>query len=950
MTFMNRWRHWAATLLVSLSAVTVRGATLPRGTINAPPQVIGNSASIGPNTTLNVLTGGIVGNDFTAEAGGVVNVSGGVVGDKFTALPGSKVSVSGGTFGERFDSFGAELTVTGGVFGRAFRVLAQPAKISGGSFGFGFNVTGPNAQLEGGDFQLNGAAVSDFALLRFGLDVFSGRLKDGTIFILSPQAGDFLGDGVHGGVMLLSAVVPPASATPVTVSTLSSMKGLRQGQTLTLVNGGALSRNFAAVGATLNIEGGDTGEGLEVLNSHVNISGGAVGKYFHAFAGSEVNVTGGIIGGSRELDGFRAYNDSVVNINGGEVGSYFYAEKGSVVNVSGGSIGGQFSAQAGSVVNISGGRLTSFFTALDGSEVHISGGSLGPGFNAAPGSDVTLAGGEFSLNGAAMPTGKFSIRSSDILTGTLQDGSTFAFVYGSDQLSDVSLLEVPLPARETSPMTLNNSSGPRGLRAGETLTVVDGGAITAPFTAVDSTLNFAGGTADYGLELVRSQANVSRGAVGGGMLYDSHLSISGGTIGSINAVSNSTVDMTGGALNGRLDAGVGSTINVSGGNVFSGYATSGSVVNFSGGAMEWAFTATGDSRMSISGGTHNSFTVDSGSYLRMTGGQVTSLGSNPRTVVEILDGTIDLANFVGKVDISGGSIGSGGQAWSGGVVTATGGTIGSGFRAQDGSIINFAGANVGANLIANSRSTVNIFAGTVGGRFSAKSASKVNISGGLIGADMTADPGSNLTISGGSIGDRLRVAGGAMTMSGGALGDSAQVTSPTNTTLGRFKITGGSVGNGFRVQGYFLQPTPTSTPVVGPATVDILGGIFGERFTAGVASIVNVSGGLFGESFVAEKGATINLFGRSFAIDGIPMTSLIRDMPFTVSMRDSTLSGVLVDGSPFSFSLASNASAAERFDPQATLTVTLAVPEPRALLLTALAAVGMVGVLRAQPR
>ncbi|MBA4105004.1 MAG: hypothetical protein C0485_04535 [Pirellula sp.] len=937
-------------MLVFVSTVTVHGATLPRGTINAPPQAIGNRASIGTNTTLNVLTGGVVGNEFTAELGGVVNISGGVVGEKFTALPGSKVTVSGGTIGERFDSNGAELTVTGGVFGRAFRVYAQPAKISGGSFGFGFNVTGPNAQLEGGDFQLNGAAVTDSALLDFGVNVFSGMLKDGTVFILSAQAGDFLGDAVHGGVKLASAVVPPASATPVTVSTPSSMKGLRQGQTLTLVNGGALSRNFAAVGATLNIAGGDAGEGLEVLNSYVNISGGAVSKYFHAFAGSDVNVTGGIIRGSREVDGFRAYNDSVVNISGGEVGNYFSAEKGSVINVSGGSIGGQFYAQAGSVVNIAGGRLTNSFTALDDSEVHISGGSIGPGFNAAPGSYVTLAGGEFLLNGVAIPAGKFTIQSSDVLTGTLQDGSTFAFVYGSDQLTDVTLMEVPLPARATSPMTLDNSSGPRGLRAGEKLTVVDGGAISGPFTAVDSTLNFAGGVADYGLELVRSQANVSGGAVGGGMLYDSHLSISGGAIGSINAVSNSMVSMSGGALNGRLDAGAGSTINVSGGSVFSGYATSGSVVNFTGGAMEWTFTATGDSRMSISGGTHNSFTVDSGSYLRMTGGQVSSLGSNARTVVEILEGVIDRATFAGKVDISGGSIGLGTQVWSGGVVNATGGTIGSGFRAEDGSIVNFSGANVGANLTANSRSTVNIFAGTVGGRFLANSASKVNISGGLIDADMTASAGSSVTFSGGSIGDRLRVSGGAMTMSGGTLGDGAQVTSPTNTTLGRFKITGGSVGNGFRVQGYFSQPTPTSAPVVGPATVEILGGAFGERFTAGVASIVNISGGIFGESFVAEKGATINLFGRSFAIDGIPMSSLIRDMPFTVSMRDAMLSGVLTDGSPFSFTLASNGSAAERFDPQATLTVTLAVPEPRTLLITALAVVEMVGVFRSQLR
>jgi hypothetical protein len=366
--------------------------------------------------------------------------------------------------------------------------------------------------------------------------------------------------------------------------------------------------------------------------------------------------------------------------------------------------------------------------------------------------------------------------------------------------------------------------------------------------------------------------------------------------------------------------------------------------------MDFVFSMTGDSRLYVSGGTHNSFDIEPGSYLRMAGGHIAHLDSYERSRVEIVDGTIDRGNFVGKVDISGGSIGSGFQAWSGGVVTATGGMIGNQFTAEDGSIVNFAGANVGDYLKANSRSAVNISAGTVGSNFFAGSASKVNISGGSIDADMIAVAGSSVTFTGGSIGDRLRVTGGSITMSGGSIGANAQVTSLSSTARGRFKITGGSVGDGFRVQGYFSQPTPTATPVVGPATVDILGGTFGDRFTAGVAGIVNISGGLFGESFVAEKGATINLFGRSFAIDGMPMTGLIRDVPFTVSMRDVTLSGVLADGSPFSFVLASSAAAVERFDPQATLTLTSTVPESRALLLAAGAAAGMVGLIRAQSK
>ena len=70
--------------------------------------------------------------------------------------------------------------------------------------------------------------------------------------------------------------------------------------------------------------------------------------------------------------------------------------------------------------------------------------------------------------------------------------------------------------------------------------------------------------------------------------------------------------------------------------------------------------------------------------------------------------------------------------------------------------------------------------------------------------------------------------------------------------------------------------------------------------------------------------AEVNLWGSEFVLDNIDITALLSpNMPFTINDRDVTLSGLLADGSAFSFDLTSTFGMSDYFDAGATLTIML---------------------------
>ena len=270
----------------------------------------------------------------------------------------------------------------------------------------------------------------------------------------------------------------------------------------------------------------------------------------------------------------------------------FAANSGSEINVIGGFLGRGFNANSGSEVNISSGSLGAGFSANSGSEVNISGGSTGEFFNARPGSDVQLIGGEFQFNGTAFSGPTVSLGAGDTLSGTLTDGSIFIFSNDTlDSISNVTLTQGELPTLDLSPMIVETADpvSPFGLRAGQTMTLLDGGELGDGFQVVDATLNVEGGEIGSRSEVIGSEVNISGGSVGFDLiaLLGSEVNISGGTVANrFEVFQGSVVNVSGGAVGLFFRAHAGSEVNISGGSVAEGFdARSGSVVNVSGGTF-----------------------------------------------------------------------------------------------------------------------------------------------------------------------------------------------------------------------------------------------------------------------------------------------------------------------------------------------------------------------------
>ena len=171
--------------------------------------------------------------------------------------------------------------------------------------------------------------------------------------------------------------------------------------------------------------------------------------------------------------------------------------------------------------------------------------------------------------------------------------------------------------------------------------------------------------------------------------------------------------------------------------------------------------------------------------------------------------------------------------------------------------------------------------GSVGNGFDINSGVELNVSGGTVGRCSQANSGSEVNVISGSVGDEFFIIGQA-NISGGSVGDNANA-------LGEVNVSGGSVGDNFLVSG-----------------------------------TVNLSGGSVGNEFTVSTSGTVNLFGSAFTLDDVLMDDLVVGEAFLIEDRDVTLSGVLEDGSPFSFDLnIDDIDSGDRFPAGATLTVTL---------------------------
>ncbi len=572
--------------------------------------------------TINVHEGGLFTSQFdpaTIVANVLINVHGGLVGEFFRAEAGTM------------------FTMTAGMIDQGFR--ANPLSdivLQGGAFGFDLDVNGAaSLTLVGGEFLFNGAPASNLASGLVSGDVFSGTLADGTVFILSS------GDAIPAGTTTLSTVaLPPADLTHMVVTSGEGPStGLRAGQHLTISGNATLRDHFAAVSATLDIDGGSVGDGLEFVDSDVQISDGEVGDHMRMHQGSHLEMTGGVIGADANI-----YANSLVELYEGKIGSNAHVRFGGVVNLFGGSLGAVATGWSGSEINVDGGVLEASFDGRNGSVVTLAAGAVGHRFRADSGSQIHIHGGEFLLNGAPIADLSGGLSFGDDFTGTLADGSSFIFsARGLDELNagTIQLHPTTLPPIDLTPMAVTNGPGPNeGLRTGQELTISGDATLRDAFAVVSATLNIDGGTVGYGLEAIGSQINMTDGEVGeAGYLFE-----------------GSTLNLFGGRIGASLDAHEGSLVHMSGGIIDDDFfAFAGSEVLISGGEIKNDFTVDNNAMVTMQDGAiGNDLELRTGARLEMSGGQI---GENARVL-----NNADL-------EISGGAIGDGLQAFSGSRVT-----------------------------------------------------------------------------------------------------------------------------------------------------------------------------------------------------------------------------------------------------------------------------------------
>jgi len=258
-----------------------------------------------------------------------------------------------------------------------------------------------------------------------------------------------------------------------------------------------------------------------------------------------------------------------------------------------------------------------------------------------------------------------------------------------------------------------------------------------------------------------------------------------------------------------------------------------------------------------------------------------------------------------------------------------------------------------ATFTASSGAEVNINSGFVGvpssgPSNSSSSGGEINLLGGTLGTGFSVQD-SELNIAGGTLLLDATATGSVVNVSDGFVDVSFTATDSVVNVSGNGNIDVGfnAIGSVVNISGGEVLPATIEADSV----VNLTGGVlFADTLIED--SVLNVSGGSvdfaeqFGGFFLQVVGSDLNVFGSDFAIDG-NLVDLTSDDPFTITDRDVTLSGLLLDGSAFSYELGSaNDFTSNVFiDSNSSVTVSTAlpstIPEPSSWLL--IASIALIG-------
>jgi hypothetical protein len=774
--------------------------------------------SLVTSTSALTVTGGFLEGVLVTDHS-TAQVSGGRVG-YLQASTGVQARIDGGQVDWLGVHADAVADVHAGIVGDTDN-LGGTTRIHGGALGDSHEWNNGTVELHGYDFQVDGVPVAGLDMVGSSAQLnytpgstITGTFSDGTPFNLVPN-DNFQSLFITDGVLRLVRTAAPAVSGMIRVPTDPAPLGASAGQTVVVDAGGALGDHFLA-GRDSNVEirGGNVGDNFEAERSDVLITEGTIGNRMDIFRGAEVTMTGGTIGEEWEVhpggvfevkggqigrlgkalggtvnitgglleSGFTALQDSVMNISGGKVQGA--TAEGGTINVSGGEVSANLNAHSDSHVNVSGGRVREL-RAVDGSNVAISGGNFDT-LNVVSGARAVIRGGNFGddsffagptvdfvgldfevdgvpIAGLETPGSEvtFSILTTNqLFTGTLSDGTPFAFRSNEeDGVNSVKLVRAGTMPAGPAVIEVPSDAAPGGVRAGQQLTLREGGRLRANFNAGrGSVVNIRGGTVEENFEAFAAAVNIEGGQVGNDFdaFTESEINIRGGNVGSnFDAYDGSEVNMSGGTL-ARLDALTGSQINMGGGKITQLQGENGSRTRWSGGVIGTISVSGATSTLAIHGvdfklngvplaglgseGNSRQFNIPMTSILTATlaDGTPVVLGNGfnfPGGNAQIANGTLTLVRSAEPPQ---------GPAFQ--QVTGDNGPLAVG-KGQ--TLLVTGQGRLPSEFVAGEGSTVEVRGGTVGANFRAFDADLV-IGGGSIGSNFVALSGTDLVITGGS--------------------------------------------------------------------------------------------------------------------------------------------------------------------------------------------------------
>ncbi|MCO6045614.1 hypothetical protein NG895_17085 [Aeoliella sp. ICT_H6.2] len=630
-------------------------------------------------------------------------------------------------------------------------------------------------------------------------------------------------------------------------------------------------------------------------NVEVNVLGGTVGDQFTANSGSEVNIVGGIVG-----RGFGARSGSTVNIDGGTVGSGAYIAGGSSLNLSGGTLGDLLYAEGS--LNIFGNNFRLWGTPIDGLE--------------SVGDSVTLDFPYGVLDGELADGTPFALALFDHHTPYPD------MVYGEIKLTvaPTSPIGPALIAASQDPVPLGIRGGQTlvvddGGHVGDSFNAgrgsvvsIEGGIVGYGFESIGATVNVTNGSIGSGMKVFEgSQVNISGGSIDGALIiYDGTVNITGGTIKSLDN-EGGTLSLSGGVQGDGL--GSHRPIDVYGGECFldgvqfsvfpgstatilqsEGYSTLTGVyadgTPFAFSLADYDFTAISDffpppltPGVTLHGAavppptgpeTITASTDPVPAHIRE--GQTLIVDSGGVVGDDFMAGggstiTVEAGGVVGRnletigadVEVSGGVIETGFDAFQATTVLVTGGSIAS-MQAFDGSTVSVAGGAIG-NLYAQRSSAVGVASGAIKSLVLEGSSAKVL--GGWVGA-ITAQGDSS-----------VRIAGGEFRLDGqpvpglGTVGDLVAIDIPSGSILSG-TLTDGTPfhSSDYSIDAGVLTLEMAQLPPALPAAINLPGDHVPFGIREGQTLSV-VSGGTVGDGFIAGWGSTLQVDGGSVGEDAV---------------------------------------------------------------------------------